>query len=245
MTVSKRFKINIMGFGTLTGTYSHDWETGVTRYDVTGPRVAGTFTVQLSPHRWVKYDAPGVSPYSSTRFSRTGEEATADVLDVNADTVMVEYGHSGYTEHLRKDRPVVNGVRLVGATAVSLAKVRERSAARQRLKGRDIVCRRQVGTIHTTSVPNATADRTAVVIHGLLVHWCSRPENGDLRRAACRAEANGWRIDSAERDVKSKRDQLERARMELDRAEAYLRQLRGYADMPPVTPYAPPAETSS
>lgn len=216
----RRIKINIPGFGTLAGTYTHDWSNGATAYTLTGPRVRGTFTVTHDPRRLV-HD-PG---------ARHDEKSYYETLDPDTAHLSITYGAGDHWHGSeRTDRPQVNGIDLCGGTGVNTDVMRAR-----RLNRHDVNVRR--GRWEHASVPDATADRTATVLHGIAAHWLTRPECYALRLAACRRYAARHPYDAA-RDTEAARRRLERARLELERAEAYGAELEAAGTIPPAAPPA-------
>ncbi|WP_344890348.1 hypothetical protein [Actinomadura meridiana] len=217
---AKRLRINIPGFGALTGRYQHDWATGATTYTVTGPRVAGTFVIRHNPRTLVP--VPGAD-------RNRGASTPCEVLDVDAPQVHVQYGGGNkpdFLDYERDDLPRVNGITLCGGTGIDVDRMRER-----RLRGRDVNVRR--GRYYR-SVPEATQERTAVVLHGLVAHWAGRPENYALRLACCRDyAADRGRVASAKLGVDRAWERVEVARRELEREQAWVGQLAEAAAMPP------------
>lgn len=155
----------------IAATYSHNWEMGFTTYTVSATRVSGTFT--LAPN-----------------LIRCGE----DGIDVDTQSVYIGYGHGHpwmrSQDDLREDRPVVNGIRLVGGAVANLDTMRTR-----RLSHYDITARRSVGPYQSCSTPVATNQRTATVVHALVAHWATRPENYALRLTAAHWRASAIRAD--------------------------------------------------
>lgn len=224
-----KVKITIPGFGTLAGTYTHDWDTGTTAYAITGPHVKGTFTLTHDPRRLVS------DPQART--SRDFRDTTTyEVLDPDNPRVHVDYGDGTrrrpFLDHERGDRPVVNGVRLCGGTAVDTGIMRQR-----RLTRYDVNVRR--GRWQQAAAPDATCARTALVLHGLVAHWIGRPENYALRLTATRVYAE-HNIHTARQGVERARARLARAALEADREAAYLEQLGTAREMPAAPPAPEP-----
>jgi len=216
---STKVRINIPGFGTLSGSYRHDWETGVTTYTVTGPRVRGTFQLEHDPRRQVDDPGPGVRGRDVTAFTE---------LDVDNPRIRVQYGAGdAWREEDREDRPVVNGVHMLGATVVNVDTMRQR-----RLNRWDVVARRSLGH-GACRAPEATAERVAVVVYALAVHWLGRPENYALRLAAVRraAERAGGEV---AREVAAAEERVAVAEHQLARARLFAEQVAVAAAMPVV-----------
>lgn len=199
-----RVQVTVAELGTVRLAWTTDYATGATVYRVTAPRVAGSFTV-LADQR----------SYEST-------------MDVDTPLVRVVYGR-GALDYVygdrHEDRPVVNGVRLVGGTVVDTTKLRAHLAdgawaPGRRLDGRDVAAFRSTGLYTSRPAPPATERRTAVIIEALLCHWLTRPDNLALRLAAahhraqratrelCRAiEKRREDIAAAQADIAAARDQ--------------------------------------
>lgn len=227
MAVAKRFKIKHPELGMLAGTYAHDWETGATAYDVTAVRVRGVFTVHLNP---IAYKAVG-DPGYGTHY-----------LDPDRPSFMVLYGRSVPGQrpdwgapYQRKDRPIVNGVQLVGATGVNPDRLRFPKDPQSPYLGRWYInCRRSADDWGgDTEAPEATAERTALVIDALVRHWMTRPENYALRLATCRFHAARNDVDV---NIRAARRRLAEAREELICALAYARDVRLHTAAPPAGP---------
>jgi hypothetical protein len=173
---------------TIAATYGHDWETGFTTYTVAATRVSGTFT--LAPN-----------------LLRSG----VDGIDADTQSVYIGYGHGHpwmrSQDDLREDRPIVNGIKLVGGAVANLDTMRTR-----RLTHWDISARRSLGPYQSCSVPQATNQRTATVVHALVAHWATRPENYALRLTAAR-----WRAGSAWADFRRTAEQLNERLADLQR----------------------------
>lgn len=154
---------------TVRAGYADDLDAGTTTYTITAPRVSGAAVVSAN-HLYT------------------------DCVDVDTPYVCVEYGHRlagrtgrtfGYDDHRRADRLQVNGIRLVGATVINTDTMR-----RQRLTRWNVSAQRPTGPRTSMSVPDATAERTAAVLHAVVAHWLTRgPITLALRITAARHAA--------------------------------------------------------
>lgn len=144
--------------GQIRATFTDDWKTGTTLYEVTGARVSGVFTIRIENRLY--YDHGRLDP----------------------DTPHVQVGFGRPTSKLyerdyeRADRPVVNGVQLCGTPVINTEHMREGRLSRVHMS-----VRRGHG-----SAPDATAERTRAVVEGLLTHWLTRPDAYALRLATIR-----------------------------------------------------------
>ncbi|MFG1820564.1 hypothetical protein ACGFIF_42875 [Kribbella sp. NPDC049174] len=201
--------------GTLRVSYTDEWDYGTTIYEVDGPRVTGVFTIGAEVHAPGEYD-----------------------IDPDGKRLRVAFGRRRPGETTfwgRKDRPgvpSVNGVELYGCTWVDLATLRTQSLSRRTLP-----------VIHRADpygpVPDATAQRTALVIDALALHWLGRPENYALRLHAAHAEV-GYA-------VAQHRDALAKARADLEDARARVARFEAStagAQMFELVPTAPQAMAS-
>ncbi|MBA9005873.1 hypothetical protein [Thermomonospora cellulosilytica] len=205
----QRINLDIPGLGRLRAAYTDDWEEGVTTYTVTAPRVTGAFAVALAE-----------------------EWDTGRPLDPDSPRVRIDYGAHVPGRHYfhgweRPDRPVVNGISLVGAAYVDLDVMRQR-----RLGWRDVNCRKAIGKWHDTPAPQPTNERTALVVHALVFHWATRPDNLALRLAACRRHA-GRLSTNIQRDIKRQEELVAEELARLQRLRESLTAARVLADMPP------------
>lgn len=195
-----RVKIQVPEAGTINAEYVDEWTTGATTYTVTAPHVAGAFVI--STHHLSAETIDPDTPYVCVEFGRRLHPASSY--------------YSSYED--RPDRPHVHGVPLTGAPVVDTRKMRA-----GRLTGATVSVRRRTGLGTSTSAPDATANRTAAVIHGLLAHWLTRPETLALRLAAAALAADRY---TSERyaDIAHRCDTIATARTELveleDRAAA-------------------------
>lgn len=185
---------------TVHADYSDDLGVGTTTYTITAPRVSGTVVVSAN-HRYI------------------------DHVDVDTPYVCAEYGHRlpgrphrtfGYHDHRRADRLSVNGIRLVGATVINTDTMRH-----QRLTRWNVNAQRPSGPHTSTSVPDATADRTAAVLHAVVAHWLTRgPITLALRIVAARQAAR-HAIADVIRDGQRIRGEIADARARLADLGAY------------------------
>ncbi|GAB2454135.1 ArdC-like ssDNA-binding domain-containing protein [Nocardia tengchongensis] len=142
-----------------SATIRTDTATGLTYYTVTGPRIAGTFTI---------------APQSALDSDRVH-------------MVTIHYGEYDTRHHFdryhRKDRPIVNGLDLIGGTGgLAIDQL-------DRIDGRRVHCRRPTDPQHDTDVPPRTKERTAAVMRAILAHYVTRDDLPALHRAAAAIEA--------------------------------------------------------
>lgn len=198
-----RVRINTR-VGQIRARFTDDWETGETTYEVTGARVRGVFTVAL--YQYV---------YREER------------LQLDVDYVRIGMGRQNgrrFDAASREDRPVVNGVRLCGEAVVNTSRMRETPLTRHHMS----VNR----GFREVQAPEATAERTAAVVEGLLTHWLTRPDHHVLRLAATRQAARNCRGTLLEY-VRQARETLEEAQEKLQAAEAALAEADAFAAIPP------------
>ncbi|MGZ0153722.1 hypothetical protein ACXJJ3_42100 (plasmid) [Kribbella sp. WER1] len=194
--------------GVIRAKFAHDWRYGVTTYEVEASRVAGVFVL-------------GVEPLVGERDG---------VIDQDSDRLRVEFGRRAggdpyYSEWKpRDDLPCVNGVQLIGTVGVSLAQLR-----RERLTGRRMYVRRinPRGT-----APDATAERTALVVDALAYHWLSCPENYELRLTAAQAAIKAV-TSSRAATIRAARKDISRAQGQIATARAEIRAARVFAAIDP------------
>lgn len=193
----ERVNIAAADLGVIRARFAHDWRYGVTTYEVEAARVSGVFVLGVDP------------------CAREWE----GVVDQDSDRLRVELGRRTggdpyYSEwNPRDDLPCVNGVQLIGTIGVDLAQLR-----RERLTGRRMYVRRTPNG----AAPDATAERTALVVDALAYHWLSRPENYALRLHAARA-ALGSVMSSRSATIRAARQDLARARGQIATARREIR----------------------
>lgn len=200
----ERVNIAAADVGVIRAKFAHDWRYGVTTYEVEASRVSGVFVLGIEPcdGEW------------------------EGVIDQDSDRLRVEFGRRTggdpyYSEWKpREDLPCVNGVELIGTIGVSLAQLR-----RERLTGRRMYVRR---TSTRGVAPDATAERTALVVDALAYHWLSRPENYALRLHAARAAIESVTSTRAA-TIRAARKDLARARGQIATANAEIRAVRAFA----------------
>ncbi|WP_280454815.1 hypothetical protein [Nocardia brasiliensis] len=156
------------GYGLARGSLRTDWETGESYYSLTGTRLSGTWTVSIA--------------------------AAADVSSITTVTVC----HGEDHEHTRSDyhranKPVVNGIEIVGATT-----------------GLDITAIASIGPYRITCLradgshedaPDKTRRYTAAVVRGLLTHFTARTDLATLHRVTAVRHAQrmrGYALDRAD-----------------------------------------------
>jgi hypothetical protein len=167
------------GYGAITIDYEHDFTTGATRYRVDGARLRGVVIVTPRigrPRYW--HDPPiglQVDTHHLDMVFGDGPPAIA-TLPLASDYFLN-----------RDDRPIVNGLRLLGALAVNLARVRA-AGTTEPVRCADLDARlfRETGGPGVAPVPSTTADRVAAVLAAMARHWSTRTEVdlGRLRTAA-------------------------------------------------------------
>ncbi|WP_067819863.1 hypothetical protein [Actinomadura kijaniata] len=205
-----RAELELDGLGKLIVDYRHDWEKGETAYQVTGPRVRGAFTITLE------------------------QPVGSDELDVDTPYVYVQYGIGdrwGWGDQ-RRDRPVINRVRLLGGAVINTDTMRQR-----RLTHRDVSCHRSVGLNCSTSAPTATNQRCALVVHALIFHWLNHPEHYALRLA--------WARHHAPRQVTQAGQDIQRAWAAIREQEANLRAARQRQANAALLAAMPPGRTAA
>jgi hypothetical protein len=163
----------------LTVVEQIDHTTGRVRYLVSGRRVAGVFVVE-----------PSNEP----------EKAVPT-------RICVRYGDGPACHHRdydRTNRPVVNGIDLVGGTILDPEGAWPLTRSRLHI-------RRPTSISTSTSVPDKTGDYVAVIVTALLERWRGLPERRDLMLAAARRTAQSrlhdlqhWRLPP----LYQRRDQL-------------------------------------
>lgn len=147
-------------YGTATATVRTDWTTGRVFYTLRAPRVTGTWTVSIQDPA----DTDHVARFDVTHGEDDGHT-----------------WYAGYGED-RPDRPVINGVDLIGATSVAVDDL-------DALTGWRINCRRPTGRYTSVDAPDRTKQRTAAVLRAILQHLTSRPDLPELHRVAARVAA--------------------------------------------------------
>jgi len=203
-----RIDVVAADFGTVHLTVTTDPDTGTSWYAVTAPRVTGTITVVHDPTSHETRTKPG-----GHRDYRDLPPST-DTGHAHLDYARRAPGTRFYSDdHTRPEPLTVNGIRLTGGTSATLARLDE-----GRLRGHQIACRRALGRYHSTSAPDRTADRTALIVTAVLTHWRMRPDGPALRLAAARAAAPGYLTAQARRraDLTAQRAHLDARLAELD-----------------------------
>ena len=157
-----RVSIVIPDFDPIQATYTDDWSTGATTYAVTAPQVQGAVVIAAALRE------------------------SDDTLDPDKPAVVIELGRRGPNwrsgrDHDRAERPVIDGVDLVGATLINVDKLRF-----GRLSAYDVCPRRPIDPSHSERVPLPVAERFARLVDALARHWLSRRENQALRLATAR-----------------------------------------------------------
>ena len=204
----ERVNIAAADLGVIRAKFAHDWRHGVTTYEVEATRVSGVFVLGIEPR----------------------DSEWSGVLDQDSDRLRVEFGRRAggdpyYSEYRpRADLPCVSGVELIGTLGVDLARLR-----RERLAGRRVHVRR---TNPRGVAPDATAERTALVVDALAYHWLSRPENYALRLHAARAAFDSV-TSSRAATIRAARKDLARARGEIATAQAEIRAARAFVVIGP------------
>ncbi|WP_067721657.1 ArdC-like ssDNA-binding domain-containing protein [Nocardia yamanashiensis] len=140
-------------------TIRTDYTTGRTFYTVTGPRASGTFTIVSQ------------NPTESDTVQRFS----------------VEYGEGNrphsFDRYHRRDRPVINGIDLVGGSAgFTVDRIDD-------IDGTRLHCRRSLGPTHDEDAPPRTKERAAAIVRAILRHYMTRDDLHALHRAAAAVEA--------------------------------------------------------
>ncbi|MGY1948473.1 hypothetical protein [Nocardia asiatica] len=81
------------GRATVTGTAVTDWDTAAVRYNLTGPRLAGTWTVRLP--------------------------SAADSTEIITMRICFGVDAAASTKFTRRDKPVVNGIEIMGSMMIT------------------------------------------------------------------------------------------------------------------------------
>lgn len=150
-------RIELSGsFGPLSAVEHLDGECGRIRYAVAGRRARGVFVVEPYPD--------GLEPVPAL--------------------IRIQYGDGpSYRDVERSDRPVVNGVDLVGATV--LDPDAPDAITRWRLN-----LRRPTSRYTSEDVPEKTAQHATAVIKALVERWCTHPDRDRLVLCAARRTAS-------------------------------------------------------
>lgn len=194
----RRVRLDLGEYGPAHASVRVDWSTGRAYYTVTGSRISGTWTV------WV------------------GNAADTD----RPTSLNVDYGEDDGESYVhrpenRPNRPVINGIRVVGGThGHDPARV-------MTLDRRRVVCRRPTGWGGCTPVPDRTNDRMAAVVRAILSDCIASPDLARLHRVAAKTAAPRLRDEQA-RQAQRLADRI--AELEAERA-SHLEAADRYADI--------------
>lgn len=130
--------------------------TGTVRYRFRGARAAGTILITPRAHD------PDPLP----------------------DTILVQFGDgSRYTTDTdRTDRPLINGVRLLGGVYLTPEEYLSRD-------NHELHFHRPTGRHTSTSAPEKTNAYASTIVHALVTAWAARPDRDQLTLAAARHTA--------------------------------------------------------
>lgn len=160
-------------YGDITAEEDIDRATGTARYRVAGRRAAGT--ILIYPKRY-------------------GQDAVPT-------DIQVQFGdgdHHNDRDHT--DRPVINGIRILGGAVFDPADVDEFNA-------RSIYVGRPNQWNGADRVPDATSAYTLAIVRALVRHWRARPDVDQLRLASARRTAAG-RLPDLERVIAKLREDV-------------------------------------
>ncbi|GAB4590295.1 hypothetical protein [Nocardia sp. IFM 10818] len=181
-----RIRLGLGKYADAHATIRTDYTTGRTFYTVTGPRVSGTFTIVSQ------------NPTENDTVQRFS----------------VEYGEENrphsFGGYHRQDRPVINGIDLVGGSSgFTVDRIDD-------IDGTRLHCRRALGPSRDEDAPPRTKERAAAIVRAILRHYMTRDDLHALHRAAAAVEAPYLRAEQ-NRAAANLADRI--ARLEAEHAE--------------------------
>lgn len=174
--------------GPLPFTLTTDWATGRTRYRVEG---IGVFIIEPNPS---DYPAPARHLYI-----QYGDDAEPG--DYRA--------RNGYRP--RPNAPVINTITLIGGAGVDPDRA-------DPTRHHWLVVRRRIDDYSSRSAPDATALRTAQIVHALITHHQARPDLEKVKAAHARALAPA-RLRDHQRTIAHLTDRIAELRDQLAAAQ--------------------------
>lgn len=212
-----RFEVDSRRIGLITGTYTDDWSTGETVYDVRASRVHGLLAVTL-PESEPWRDHPELpDPWTTVVRVEPGRPEPGRILQ-------------------RADHIEVNGIPLCGVsridtTALAAGPLTEWQAFARRIRH---------GRYDSGEAPAPTRARFAAVVEALVLHWTTRPDRAALRIAAAQHQATGYARHLHDR-ARTARERAEQLLTEAARYDTQAAAAGPLLALPPATP--PPALT--
>lgn len=190
-------------YGGILAEEDTDLDTGTVRYRVKATRAAGTFLIY--PKRYGQAAIPT--------------------------DIQVQFGDGNhYNDRDHTDRPVINGIRILGGAVFDPADIDEFDA-------RSMYVGRPNQWHGTDRVPDATGAYTLAIVRALVWHWRARPDVDQLRLASARRTAAG-RLPDLERTITKLRADAQAlldSLMEKEQARDDLRALLETAPADPAT----------
>lgn len=123
-------------------------------------------------------------------------------------SVYVQFGEHALREHERADRPVVNGVPLVGGVILTPADY----LAQQH---HSLWLHRSTGPYTSVRVPEATARYGSAIVRALVAAWYARPDRDALIHAAAGRAAAGRLAELHQSRIRPIEAEIERLQHEL------------------------------